>query len=101
LRDRFFKTYRAVESGEYIDPSELISLSSDISKLAQLKSELVRIQRKRSNTQQIQIESKDDMRRRKMPSPNLADSLVYAFAVKKINMTGDGSYNDWDISCNN
>ncbi len=81
LRDRFEKTWRAVEKGQYIDPDELISIDSDIDNLSALKSELSRVQRKRGNhNTQIQIESKDDMRRRGMPSPNLADALVMAFA---------------------
>lgn len=81
LRDRFEATYQAVEKGVYKDPNELISISSDCSELNVLKSELCRVQRKRglANTH-IQIESKDDMRKRGMPSPNLADAVVYAFA---------------------
>jgi len=81
LRDRFEKTYRAV-NGEYIDPVELISISSSIKNQADLKSELCRVQRKRgqfANTY-IQVESKDDMRKRQMPSPNKADALVMCFA---------------------
>ena len=75
LRDRFEKTYLAVTKGKYIDPDELISISSSISHLRDLKSELVRIQRVRSS-RLIQIESKQDMRKRGMQSPNLADSLM-------------------------
>lgn len=81
LRDRFEKTYRAV-NGEYIDPDELISISTEIKGMADLKSELCRVQRKRgqfANTY-IQVESKDDMKRRQMPSPNKADALVMCFA---------------------
>jgi len=81
LRDRFEKTYRAV-NGEYINPDELISISNNVHGLADLKSELCRVQRKRgqfANTY-IQVESKDDMRRRQMPSPNRADALVMCFA---------------------
>ena len=82
LRDRFEATYRAVEKGEYIDPEELISLSSDMEGLKQLVSELSRIERKRgaTNNNMIQIESKDDMKRRGVKSPNLADALMYAFS---------------------
>lgn len=86
IRDRFEKTYKAVEKGEYIDPNELISLSSGMEGLTQLCSELSRIERKRgaSYNNQIQIESKDDMRRRGLKSPGLADSLMYAFSTPKI-----------------
>lgn len=81
LRDRFEKTYRAVEKGEYIDPEELISLSSDIDCLSKLKSELVKVQRKRiAGSRLIQLVSKEEMKSKGIPSPNMADALVMAFA---------------------
>lgn len=81
LRERFEKTYQAVVKGEYINPDELISLSSDLTYLKELKSELIKVQRKRGgNSRLIQIESKDDMKKRGAASPNLADSLVMSFA---------------------
>jgi len=84
LRDRFEATYRAVEHGEFLDPEDMISISSDIKDIKLLKGELTRIQRKRgrSENMSIQIESKMDMKERGMRSPNMADSLVYCFATK-------------------
>jgi len=98
LRDRFFNTYRAVEHGDYSDPDTLISLDSGIDDLKVLISELSRIQRKRNNNTQIQIESKDDMKRRGMPSPGLADSLMYAFANPPINI--NHAADDWSVAVN-
>lgn len=81
LRDRFEKTYRAVVRGEYIDPDELISLSSDIPVLSKLKSELVKVQRKRiAGSRLIQLVSKEEMKSKGIPSPNMADALVMSFA---------------------
>ena len=81
LRDRFEKTYLAVEKGRMYDPEELISLSSDLTNLKELRSELSRVQRKRSRTHNlIQVESKEDMKKDGRQSPNLADALVMAFA---------------------
>ena len=84
LRDRFEATYLAVNSMKYTDPSELISISSDLSKerIAQLKSELTRVQRKRTGrgNDTIMLESKADMKKRNMKSPGMADALVYSFA---------------------
>lgn len=84
LRDRFESTYRAVKHGEYFDPEEMISINSEITDLKLLKGELTRIQRKRgrSESMSILIESKQDMKARGLRSPNMADSLVYAFATK-------------------
>jgi phage terminase large subunit len=58
----------------------MISLSSDIKDLQQLKTELVRQQRKRtSGSRLIQLVSKDEMRAKKIPSPNMADALMMCF----------------------
>lgn len=84
LRDRFEATYRAVVHNEYRDPSEMISLSSDIKNLPMLKSELCRVKRKHGVNQLIQLESKEEMRRQGRKSPNMADALVMAFAYPPI-----------------
>jgi phage terminase large subunit len=82
LRDRFERTYQAIEHGEYSDPVDMISLSSTIKDLDQLKAELVRQQRKRtSSSRLIQLVSKDEMRAQGVPSPNMADSLMMAWAI--------------------
>lgn len=84
LADRFELTYRAIVKKQFVSPEKLISLSSRCEHLSQLKSELVRIQRKRSrgNKSLYQVESKTDMRARDIPSPNLADALMYAFMTE-------------------
>jgi len=79
LRDRFEKTYQAVEKGRYINPDDLISLDSTLEELPRLKSELCKVRRKRGQTAYIQIESKQDMKKRGVQSPNIADALVMAF----------------------
>jgi len=98
LRERFESTYRAVEKKQYIDPDELISLSSDIDNLDQLRSEVCRIPQKRSNNGKIQIMSKIDMAKKpyELPSPNMGDALMMSMfspkhkkaEVAKINFTG-------------
>ena len=100
LRNRFEATYRAVEKGEYIDPDNLISLSSDIANLDQLRSEVCRIPQKRNNAGKIQIMSKIDMAKKpyELPSPNMGDALMMAMfkpkpvvqMVNKINFKGWG-----------
>lgn len=76
LRDRFYKTWQAVERGKYINPDELISLSSDIQCIESLRSELCRIPIKPGA--KIQILSKVEMKKKpyQLPSPNLADSVM-------------------------
>jgi len=81
LRDRFYRTYRAVEHGEYHDPDGLISISSDIKDLQQLRSEVCRIPRKPSGNGQIQILSKPDMKKLDIASPNMADTLMMSLSI--------------------
>jgi phage terminase large subunit len=81
LRDRFYNTYRAVTKGEYIDPDELISLSSDIDDIDTLRSEVCRIPKKPNNNGLIQIKSKTDMLAMGIPSPNMSDSLMMAMLI--------------------
>lgn len=80
LRDRFYKTYRAIKEGAVYDPSELISLSSDLPHLDKLKAELSRPRVDYGDTGKVKVESKKDMQKRGIPSPNLADALVMCFA---------------------
>ena len=78
LRERFYATYRCVENGEFIDSDKMISLSSEIDCLDQLRSEVCRIPLKLNDNSRIQIMSKIDMARKpyELPSPNLADALM-------------------------
>ena len=98
LRDRFQATHRAVSKGEYINPDQMISLSSNIEKLDQLRSEVCRIPLKRTNTGKIQIMSKIEMAKKpyEIPSPNMGDALMMSMfrpkpkleAVKQIKFKG-------------
>lgn len=85
LRDRFYNTYRAIVKKEYIDPDTMISLSSDISCMDQLRSEVCRIPKKPNGNGLIQIMSKDEMlNKHKIASPNLADSLAMSMIIPEI-----------------
>ena len=77
LKDKMYNTYLAIEKGQYKDPDELISFSSKIDILPQVRSEVCRIPRKFHNLGMIQIMSKPDMKRLlKIQSPNLADAVM-------------------------
>lgn len=88
LRDRCFKTYRAVMKKEFTNPDELISFSSSISELDTLRSEICSIPRK-DNPSRIQIMSKPEMKRLRkdgkpvfLSSPAGADCVMMSLAVK-------------------
>lgn len=84
LRDRFYATFRAI-NGEYIDPDELISLSSDIKCLDQLRAEVCRIPKKPNGSGLIQIMTKLEMKSKyDIDSPNLADAMMQSMYVPDI-----------------
>ena len=78
LRERFFNTYKAVVKGEYIDPDTMISLSSNITKLNEIRSEICRIPEKKNPNGLIQILSKPEMLKLEIKSPNMADAMMMA-----------------------
>jgi hypothetical protein len=82
LRDKFYNTYRAVVMGEYIDPDDLISLSSDIKKLDKLRSEVCRVPLAENDNGLIQIMSKKAMKVLKIESPNMFDAMCESYACK-------------------
>ena len=79
VRDRFYKTWRAVHHGDNYPEDQLISLSSSLHELEYL-TELSRPQVDYDQNGRVKAESKKDMKKRGIPSPNRADALVMAFA---------------------
>ena len=81
-RDRFYNTWRAVEFGDKFPEDQLISLDSEAlgKELDYLKAELSRPQVVYDDNGKVGVESKKDMKKRGIPSPNKADSFVMAFA---------------------
>lgn len=81
LRDRVYNTYLAIEGRQYTDPDELISFSSNIKDMSLLRSELCRIPRKKNPNGLIQILGKPEMKKLKINSPNLADSVMMSLTT--------------------
>lgn len=77
VADRFRNTYNAI-NGKPHDPLKLISISSSIDHLDKLKAELSQPQRDYMNGK-VRVESKEAMKKRGVPSPNLADAFIMAF----------------------
>lgn len=88
LRDRCYRTYRAVEFGEYQDPDKMISFSSKIKLLPKLRAELGRMPIKPNSNGLCELYTKEEMKRKfQLKSPNLADavmmSLRYTYKPKQ------------------
>jgi len=84
LRDRVYRTYRAVVHGEYSDPDTLISFSSDIQALSKLRAELCRMPVKPNGNGLFELYTKPEMKTKfKLPSPNLGDSVMMLMRAQK------------------
>jgi phage terminase large subunit len=80
LGDRFRNTYNAVNNGHPFDVNDLISIDSNTPFLEQLIDELSTPRRDYDQAGRVKVESKKDLDKRGIPSPNLADAAVMAFA---------------------
>jgi phage terminase large subunit len=80
VADRFRNTYNAVVNGETFDTDELISISSGMPNLANLVTELSTPRRDFAKDGRVKVESKDDLARREVKSPNDADGFIMAYA---------------------
>jgi phage terminase large subunit len=77
LRDKIFRTYLAVTRGKYYDPEDMISFSSSIKEINNLRSELCRIPRNPKSAR-VKILSKAEMKAPplNLASPNMADVVM-------------------------
>lgn len=76
VADRLRNTYNAVEKGMKFDVNDMISISSDIKDIEQLKTELCTPHRDTSKRGLDMVESKKDLAKRSVKSPNKADSFI-------------------------
>ncbi len=79
VADRFRNTHNAVTKGMEFEDHELISISSSINDLANLVTELSTPRRRFSKAGKVMVESKDDLKKREVDSPNDADAFIQAF----------------------
>jgi len=87
LADRIKETHRAVSMGKEIDDDRIISISSELDDIESLITELSTPHKKMSGRLKNMVEKKDDLKKRGIKSPNLADALVmsaYPYSTKKI-----------------
>ena len=89
VADRFLLTHQVVQAIKSGTPppkfkiEDLISISSTIKHLAKLKLELCTPLRDFDNNGRVKVESKRDMRKREVASPNLGDAFIMAYSPIK------------------
>lgn len=80
VADRFRNTFNAVQNGHLFEDDQIISISSQIPHLEKLIDELSTPMRDYDENGLVKVESKKDLAKRDIPSPNLADAFIMAFA---------------------
>lgn len=76
VADRLRNTFNAVTKGEKYLPSDLISISATVKNLDQLKLELATPRKRYSKRGLDMVETKDELAKRGIASPNLADAFI-------------------------
>jgi phage terminase large subunit len=79
---RFRNTFNAVRKGMSYEPGELISIAPDCDHLDSLIDELSTPRRDFDGAGRTKVESKKDLAKRDIPSPNKADAFIMAFAPR-------------------
>lgn len=80
VADRFRNTYLAVTKGMQFDANDMISISSECDSrlLDKIIDELATPKRDFDNAGKVKVESKKDLAKREVASPNIADSFIIA-----------------------
>jgi len=85
IRERIFRTYKAVTEGVMTDPDNLISFSSECENLKTLRSELCRMPIKPRSDGRFELYTKKEMREKfKVRSPNCSDVLMMSERIHGI-----------------
>ncbi len=79
VADRLKNTYNAVRNGHKFDQDEMIFIDAGMNNLDQLIDELSTPKRDYDNAGRVKVESKKDLAKRDVASPNLADAFIMAF----------------------
>ena len=92
VADRLRITYDYLVNGNTnYRPDDLISISSDIDHIESLISELTTPRRDFDKAGRVKVESKDDLKKRDIMSPNKADAFIMALSIS---LTNDNRVSD-------
>lgn len=83
IADRFRNTYNAIEHGEEFEEDELISIDEDMPELEELINELSTPYRDFDNAGRVKVESKEDLKKREVESPNRAEAFVMCYSPEE------------------
>lgn len=85
LRDRIYRTFKAITEGVMTDPELLISFKSECESLKTLRAELCRMPIKPNSSGLFELYTKKEMREKfKVRSPNCADAVMMSERIHGI-----------------
>lgn len=87
VADRLRNTYNAVNKGMSYPASELISISSELKNIERLKTELSTPRKAYSKRGLDMLESKDQLAKRGIASPNMADAFIMGACPHLVEIT--------------
>jgi phage terminase large subunit len=91
VADRLRNTYNAVTNGQKFRDDEMIFIDADMPNLEQLMDELSTPRRDYDAAGRVKVESKKDLAKRDIASPNVGDAFIMAFlpsVMKKTSFFG-------------
>jgi phage terminase large subunit len=80
VADRLRNTHNAIKNGQEFKDDEMIFISDDMPHLIKLIDELTTPKRNFDLAGRVKVESKDDLKKRDIKSPNLADAFIMSYA---------------------
>ncbi len=96
VADRLRNTFNAVNKGMKYDPSQLICIRSDIEKIERLKTELATPRKSYSKRGLDMLETKDQLAKRGVSSPNLADAFIMGACPHLVDIESKGFFDmEW------
>lgn len=84
VADRARNTYNALNNGHKFNSDEMLSISSSVKYLERLKTELSTPKRDFDKAGRVKVESKDDLAKREVDSPNLADAFIMGASISLV-----------------
>lgn len=85
VADRARNTYNALNNGHSFNSDEMLSISSNVKYLERLKTELSTPKRDFDKAGRVKVESKEDLAKREIDSPNLADAFIMGASISLVN----------------
>ena len=78
MADRLRNTYNAVTNGQKFKNDEMLFIDANIPHITRLIDELSTPRRSFDGNGKVIVEQKKDLKKRDIPSPNLADAFIMA-----------------------